>query len=82
MEEMAKPGRSSRFANSQDPGVGACNSADANAILGRNQRALDSLEECYREASIALIYVKVDPVWTNLRPEPRFQNLLRRMGLQ
>jgi len=82
MEEMAKPGRSSSFANSQDPGVGACNSADANAILGRNQRALDSLEECYREASIALIYVKVDPVWTNLRPEPRFQNLLRRMGLR
>jgi TolB-like protein/DNA-binding winged helix-turn-helix (wHTH) protein len=82
MEEMAKSGGSSRLANQQNLNVGACSSAQANALLGRNQRALDSLEKCNRQAGIALIYVKVDPVWTNLRPDPRFQDLLRRMGLQ
>jgi hypothetical protein len=29
-----------------------------------------------------LIYLKVDPVWTNLRSEPRFQALLGRLCLQ
>jgi TolB-like protein/DNA-binding winged helix-turn-helix (wHTH) protein len=82
MQEMAKPGGSSRLANYKDLRLYACSAADANAVLGRNQRALDSLEKCYREASVALIFAKVDPVWTNLRPEPRFQSLLRRMGLQ
>ncbi|MFZ0418268.1 MAG: winged helix-turn-helix domain-containing protein [Candidatus Sulfotelmatobacter sp.] len=82
MQEMAKPGESNRLANYKDLHLYACSAADANAVLGRNQRALDSLEKCYREASVALIFAKVDPVWTNLRPEPRFQSLLRRMGLQ
>jgi TolB-like protein/DNA-binding winged helix-turn-helix (wHTH) protein len=82
MEEMAKPGGLSRLTNREDLNVEACSSAQANALLGRNQRALDFLEKCNRQAGIALIYVKVDPVWTNLRPEPRFQALLRSMGLQ
>jgi TolB-like protein/DNA-binding winged helix-turn-helix (wHTH) protein len=82
MQEMAKPGESSRLANYKDLHLNACSAAEADAVLGRNLRALDYLEKCYREASVALIYVKVDPVWTNLRPEPRFQSLLRRIGLQ
>jgi TolB-like protein/DNA-binding winged helix-turn-helix (wHTH) protein/Tfp pilus assembly protein PilF len=82
MEEMAKPGGSSRLANYKDLRADACSPAQANAVLGRNLRALDFLEECNRQAGIALIYVKVDPVWTNLRPDPRFQDLLRHMGLQ
>jgi TolB-like protein/DNA-binding winged helix-turn-helix (wHTH) protein len=82
MEEMAKPGGLGTLANRENLNVEACSSAQANALLGRNQRALDFLEKCNRQAGIALIYVKVDPVWTNLRTEPRFQALLRSMGLQ
>src|ERR1039458_5047782 len=59
MEEMAKPGGSSRLANYKDLRADACSSAQANAVLGRNLRALDFLEECNRQAGIALIYVKV-----------------------
>jgi TolB-like protein/DNA-binding winged helix-turn-helix (wHTH) protein len=82
MEDMAKFGASSRLTDSNGLDVGACSAAQANALLGRNQLALDFLEKCNRQASIALIYVKVDPVWTDLRTEPRFQALLRRIGLQ
>jgi TolB-like protein/DNA-binding winged helix-turn-helix (wHTH) protein len=82
MEDMAKFGASSRLTDSNGLNVGACGAAQANALLGRNQPALDFLEKCNRQACLALIYVKVDPVWANLRPEPRFQALLRRNGLQ
>ncbi|HEV3307321.1 MAG TPA: winged helix-turn-helix domain-containing protein [Candidatus Sulfotelmatobacter sp.] len=82
MEEMAKPAGSSRLATSTNLRLDACSSAQANAVLGRNQLALDAMEKCNRDAGLALIYAKVDPVWTNLRPEPRFQALLRRIGLQ
>jgi hypothetical protein len=60
----------------------SCATAEADAVLGRNVAALNALEECHRGSEIALIYLKVDPVWTNIRPEPRFQELLRRLHLQ
>jgi TolB-like protein/DNA-binding winged helix-turn-helix (wHTH) protein len=82
MEEIAKPGGSSQLSNDTDPRVDVCSSAEANAALGRDVTALNDVEQCYRQAGIDLIYAKVDPVWANLRPEPRFQNLLRRIGLQ
>ena len=78
MQEMAKP-RKSRFAGLR---VDSCTSAEADAMLGRNAAALNALEECHRESETALIYLKVDPVWVNIRPEPRFQELLRRLHLQ
>jgi TolB-like protein/DNA-binding winged helix-turn-helix (wHTH) protein len=78
MEEMAKP-RTSRFAGLR---LDSCTSAEANAVLGRNVAALDALENCDRESEIALIYLKADPVWTNVRPETRFHELLRRLNLQ
>jgi TolB-like protein/DNA-binding winged helix-turn-helix (wHTH) protein/Flp pilus assembly protein TadD len=82
MEDMAKFGASSTPADPNGLNLEACSAAQANALLGRNQLALDFLEKCNRQASIALIYVKVDPIWTNLRTEPRFHILLRRIGLQ
>jgi TolB-like protein/DNA-binding winged helix-turn-helix (wHTH) protein len=82
MEDMAKPGGSSKLAASKNVRSDACSSAEANAALGRNVRALDALENCYRDSETALIYAKVDPVWADLRSEPRFQDLLRRLHLQ
>ena len=79
---MAKPGGSGKLAHSKDPRVDACSSAEANVVLGRNAAAFNALENCYRGAGPGLLYLKVDPVWTNLRAEPRFQELLRRLGLQ
>jgi TolB-like protein/DNA-binding winged helix-turn-helix (wHTH) protein len=81
LEEMAKRPGSSGLAN-QVSGMDSCGSAQANAALGRNVAALDGLEDCYGRSRPALVYLKVDPVWTNLRPEPRFQALLHRLRLQ
>jgi TolB-like protein/DNA-binding winged helix-turn-helix (wHTH) protein len=81
MEEMAKPG-AGKLAIGTDPREGSCSSAHANAALGRNVAALDALDDCYKWSGTALIYLKVDPAWTNIRPEPRFQEMLRRMHLQ
>ncbi len=82
MDAMAKPSGSVRLANYRNLQIDPCSSAEANSALGRNVLALNALENCYRSAETALIYLKVDPAWANLRPEPRYQDLLRRIGLQ
>jgi TolB-like protein/DNA-binding winged helix-turn-helix (wHTH) protein len=82
MEAMSKATRSVDVANGKPFQVDTCGSAEANALLGRNAAALSALEDCYRWSDPVLVYLKVDPVWTNLRPEPRFQDLLSRLHLQ
>src|SRR5579862_6887664 len=49
--------------------------------LGENDRALDCLEKSYEEHSHWLIYLHIDPTMDDLRSEPRFQDLLKRVGL-
>jgi TolB-like protein/DNA-binding winged helix-turn-helix (wHTH) protein/Flp pilus assembly protein TadD len=82
MEEMAKPKGLSKLFAFQDLRLDSCASAEADTLLDRNVAALNALEECHRSSEIALLYLKVDPLWVNLRPEPRFQELLRRLHLQ
>lgn len=50
--------------------------------LGDKDRALDYLERAYEERSSSMIALKVDRVFESLHTELRFQNLLRRVGLQ
>jgi len=49
--------------------------------LGENDRALEYLERSYEERSHWLIYLHLDPGMDGLRDNPRFQHLLRRIGL-
>jgi serine/threonine protein kinase/tetratricopeptide (TPR) repeat protein len=49
--------------------------------LGENDRALEYLEKSYEEHSHWLIYLHIDPSMDGLRDNPRFQDLLRRVGL-
>ena len=49
--------------------------------LGENDRALDYLEKSYEDHSHWLIYLHFDPTMDDLRNEPRFQDLLKRVGL-
>jgi TolB-like protein/DNA-binding winged helix-turn-helix (wHTH) protein/Tfp pilus assembly protein PilF len=51
------------------------------AGLGDKDKALEWLERAYEERASFLIFLKVDPRLDSLRPDPRFQDLLRRMGL-
>jgi len=49
--------------------------------LGENDRAIECLEKSYEEHSHWLIYLHMDPGLDVLRSNPRFQHLLRRVGL-
>jgi TolB-like protein/tetratricopeptide (TPR) repeat protein len=49
--------------------------------LGEDDRAMDYLEKSYEEHSHWLIYLHIDPSMDNLRYNPRFKDLLRRVGL-
>ena len=51
------------------------------ASLGEKELALTLLEKAYEEGGGQSFALKVDPKWDSLRSEPRFQELLRRMGL-
>jgi serine/threonine protein kinase/tetratricopeptide (TPR) repeat protein len=49
--------------------------------LGENDRALEYLEKSYAEHCHWLIYLHIDPTMDSLRENPRFQDLLRGVGL-
>lgn len=53
------------------------------ASLGENDKAFEFLEKAYSEKSLDISWsLKSDFLLDNLRPEPRFQNLVGRMGLK
>jgi tetratricopeptide (TPR) repeat protein len=81
MAAMVTPDRTAKVGAYKNWRIDPCSSAAANLALGRNQPALNELEICYRSADLALIFLKVDPIWANLRSEPRYQDLVRRLGL-
>ena len=49
--------------------------------LGENDRAIECLEKSYEEHSHWLIYLHMDPGLDTLRSNPRFRDLLQRIGL-
>lgn len=52
------------------------------AGLGDKALALDSLEKAVQERQPYLVLLDVEPVFSNLRAEPRFLALLQRIGLR
>ena len=82
-QEASKQAR--KFASSS--GYGWCDyaqNADMAALqvrLGEFNAAFESLERGYTKHEEELIDLKVDPNWDDLRSEPRFQDLIRRVGL-
>ena len=51
------------------------------ASLGDKDNALEWLEKAYDDRSALLVRIRVDPRLDNLRSEPRFKALIKRMGL-
>jgi len=51
------------------------------AGLGDRDKAFEWLQRAYEERSRALVFLLVEPKLDPLRPDPRFQDLLRRVGL-
>ncbi len=60
--------------------VGAYNIALIHLGLGENDRAFEWLDKAYEERSNWLSYVKVEPRLDPLRSDPRFNELVRRIG--
>jgi len=57
------------------------NFAEAYAMMGDRDRAFEWLEKAYAERSGRMEYLKVDFSFQSLHSDPRFANLLRRIGL-
>jgi hypothetical protein len=49
--------------------------------LGDHKRAMDYLERAYQEHSGDMVFIRAEPCYAPLRDEPRFQALVRRIGL-
>ena len=52
------------------------------AGLGDRDKAFASLEKAHAERSHWLVWLKLDPRWDSLRADPRFADLVRRVGLK
>jgi TolB-like protein/DNA-binding winged helix-turn-helix (wHTH) protein/Tfp pilus assembly protein PilF len=50
--------------------------------LGETESALDYLEKGFAEKDVRMVFLKVEPKWNNLRTEPRFIDLMKRMNFQ
>ena len=55
--------------------------AAAHAALGEIDVAFDRLEEAFAERSHGMTFLTTDPNLDDLRPDPRFADLVRRVGL-
>jgi adenylate cyclase len=49
--------------------------------LGRKDEAFAQLEKAYEQRDFWMIFLKVDPLWDELRTDDRFDGLVVRMGL-
>ena len=68
-------------ARSEREHVSAVRVARVFAHAGENGRALDFLEKAYERYETPLYHIVVGREWDALRPDPRFQALLRHMNL-
>lgn len=71
-------GLAKRFANSY---VSPYNYALIYTGLGNKDEALVWLQKAYKVRSASMTYLRADPLFDPLRSDPRFQDLMRRVGL-
>ena len=55
--------------------------ASTHSILGDKNEAFELLEVAYQERISFLIFLGVYPTFNSLRSDPRFHEMLRRIGL-
>jgi len=70
-----------QVARSRSQYVGPWNIALWYAAAGENDRAIEWLERAFEARDPGMPYLGVHPSWDNLRGDPRFRDLLRRMNL-
>ncbi|MBI3416598.1 MAG: hypothetical protein HY043_14995 [Verrucomicrobia bacterium] len=52
------------------------------ANAGKKKEALELLEKCYQEKEVGIYYWLRDPAFDDLRSEPRFMELIRKIGFE
>jgi Tfp pilus assembly protein PilF len=67
--------------NQREGDISACMFAAVYVALGDKGEAFHWLEKSYENRDWPLVQLKVEPPWDPLRSDPRFQNLVRRVGL-
>lgn len=55
--------------------------AKKHAFLGEHEKALEYLEMSTNTRQFLAAFLKADPLFENLRPDPRYQKILQKMGL-
>jgi TolB-like protein/DNA-binding winged helix-turn-helix (wHTH) protein/tetratricopeptide (TPR) repeat protein len=55
--------------------------AELYAAMGNTDKAMHYLEQGYREHTIELVRLEVNPAYDDIRADPRFQDLIHRIGL-
>jgi DNA-binding winged helix-turn-helix (wHTH) protein/TolB-like protein/Flp pilus assembly protein TadD len=58
------------------------NIALAYNAVGERDKALAYLEKAFSEKDVRMVFLKVEPQWDNLRSEPRFVDLIKRMRVE
>jgi len=56
--------------------------AETHAFLDEKDQAFKWLEKAYEERSSQLVYLRANPLFDNIRSDPRFIAMLRNMGLE
>lgn len=50
--------------------------------LGEKEKTFDLLEKAFAHKDALMVFLKVEPKWDNLRSEPRFVELMKRMNFE
>ena len=50
--------------------------------LGEREKALEYLEKGFRDKDLRMVFLPVEPMWSNLRSDARFITLLKRMTIE
>jgi TolB-like protein/Tfp pilus assembly protein PilF len=66
---------------SQQQYISAVTFALLYTALGEKEKAIEYLEKGFDERSFQMQFLKVDPRWDSLRDDPRFQEMLKKVGL-
>ena len=51
------------------------------AGLGEKDQAFAWLEKGYEQRAFQMQWIRIEPRWDSLRSDPRFENLIRRIGM-
>ncbi len=70
------------FLLSQKRYVSPLSIASLHVALDQKDEAFEWLDKAYKERSDELVGLKIDPMWDDLRSDPRFSELLKKIGLE